>query len=59
MFTIFNKKCCFLFSEGSKDTKESDLTKVTFEPKLKLFEDDIMESMNIKETRKRTKTYWY
>lgn len=42
-----------------KDTKEKELTEVTFEPKLCTFETDIMNEMGIKEERKRTKTYWY
>ena len=49
----------FLFPEGDKDTKENELKKITFEPKLCTFEEDIMEEMNIVETRKPAKTYWY
>jgi len=49
-------ECC---SETEKDTKEDDLTKVTFKPKLCMFEDDIMKAMGIKEDRKWHKVYYY
>ena len=41
------------------DTAEEDLKNVTFKPKLKLFEEDIMEQLGIEEHRKRKPTYWY
>jgi len=56
---------CYLYScissgaESEKDTKEEELKEVTFKPKLCTFEQDIMNVMGIKETRKRAKTYWY
>ncbi|CAG4995454.1 unnamed protein product [Parnassius apollo] len=42
-----------------KDTAASDVTKITFQPKLATFEMDIMESMGIKEDRVPVKSYWY
>ena len=47
------------FTETAKDTTNSEVTEVTFEPKLSTFDDDIMEAMGIKEDRKRAKTYFY
>ncbi|XP_064618873.1 large ribosomal subunit protein uL24m-like [Lineus longissimus] len=44
---------------AEKDTKPDEVIKVTFEPKLKTFEQEIMEEMGIKEDRKPAKTYWY
>jgi hypothetical protein len=49
----------FCGAECDKDTKEDDLKEATFKPKLCTFEEDIMNAMGIKETRKRAKTYWY
>ncbi|OWR49668.1 putative 39S ribosomal protein L24 [Danaus plexippus plexippus] len=43
----------------AKDTAASDVTKITFQPKLCTFEMDIMESMGIKEDRVPAKSYWY
>ncbi|XP_075985991.1 mitochondrial ribosomal protein L24 [Anticarsia gemmatalis] len=42
-----------------KDTTNDDATKVTFAPKLRTFEMDIMEEMGIKEDRVPAKSYWY
>ncbi|KAM3958025.1 LOW QUALITY PROTEIN: mitochondrial ribosomal protein L24 [Aphomia sociella] len=42
-----------------KDTEANAVTKITFEPKLRTFEMDIMESMGIKEDREPAKSYWY
>ncbi|XP_013406811.1 probable 39S ribosomal protein L24, mitochondrial isoform X3 [Lingula anatina] len=42
-----------------KDTKNSDLMKITYKPSLKYFEEELMENMGIEEKRKRAKTYWY
>ncbi|PSN38819.1 putative 39S ribosomal protein L24 [Blattella germanica] len=47
------------YKESEKDTKDEDLTKITFEPLLKTFEMDIMDRMGIKEDRIPGKTYWY
>lgn len=49
----------FLISEKDKDTLEEHLSKVTFVPKLKTFEMDIMDEYGIKEDRVPAKTYWY
>lgn len=47
------------YFEREKDTKAPEAEKITFFPKLKTFEMDIMETMGIKEDRKPAKTYWY
>lgn len=47
------------YFERAKDTKAAEVEKVTFFPKLRTFEMDIMETMGIQEDRKPTKTYWY
>lgn len=49
----------FVFSEQNWDTKEKELIKVTFTPVPLSFEEDIMKSMGIKETRKRTAKFYY
>ena len=48
-----------LSDDMEKDTSEKLLQKVTFEPKIQGFEDEIMEIMKIKEDRKRAPTFWY
>jgi large subunit ribosomal protein L24 len=48
-----------LYLESEKDTREEDLTEITFAPSLKTFEMDIMENMGIKEDRVAAPTYWY
>jgi len=50
---------CDCGSETDKDTKEDELTLVTFRPKLCMFEDDIMRAMGIREHRKWHKYYYY
>lgn len=47
------------YIEGKADTKEADLTKITFQPKLCTFEQDIMDEMGIEEKRSPARTYWY
>jgi len=42
-----------------KDTPPSVVESVTFEPKLATFEMDIMQAMNIEETRRPKKSWWY
>ena len=46
-------------TDTEKDTKEKQLTKVTFDPKVMTFEEEIMQAMGIKEDRKPAKTFWY
>lgn len=41
------------------DTGEKELEEDNYVPKMKTFEQDILDSMGIKDTRKRGKTYWY
>lgn len=47
------------YAEQPKDTKANDVAEVTFQPKLKTFEMDIMDEMGIKEDRVPAKSYWY
>ncbi|CAG2232538.1 ADK [Mytilus edulis] len=47
------------YKDGDKDTNKEELQRVTFEPSLKSFEEDIFNQMGIKEDRKPGKTYWY
>lgn len=47
------------YVEREKDTKGDLATEVTFEPKLKTFEMDIMDEMGIKEDRIPKRAYWY
>jgi len=48
-----------VYVEGDKDTKPEAVEAVTFQPELKTFEMDIMDSLGIKEDRIPKKTYWY
>eukprot|EP00057_Strongylocentrotus_purpuratus_P033403 XP_791294.3 PREDICTED: 39S ribosomal protein L24, mitochondrial [Strongylocentrotus purpuratus] len=47
------------YVEQPKDSVAEDVCKKTFEPSLKTVEEELMEALDIKETRKRAKTYWY
>lgn len=47
------------YKEQDKDTRGDDAGEITFQPKLKTFEMDIMDNMGIKEDRIPPKTYWY
>ncbi|GFY73471.1 probable 39S ribosomal protein L24, mitochondrial [Trichonephila inaurata madagascariensis] len=47
------------YVEQPKDTPAAEAEKITFRPKLKTFEQEIMENMGIKENRVPCKTYWY
>ncbi|KAG1701287.1 putative 39S ribosomal protein L24, mitochondrial [Nymphon striatum] len=47
------------YEEQIKDTKAEDVLKVSFQPKLKTFEQDIMEEQSIKEDKIPTRLYWY
>ena len=42
-----------------KDTTEAAVMRVSFEPKMKTFEQDIFDQMGIKEQRQKAPTYWY
>lgn len=48
-----------IYVERPKDTLKDDASKVTFNPKLKTFEMEIMDEMGIEEDRVPKKTYWY
>ena len=52
---------CFypIFLEQEHDTKEAELTEITFKPSLATFEQDLMGQYGIKEDRVPAKTYWY
>lgn len=47
------------YHERPKDTKDIIASAITFKPKLRTFEMDIMEEMGIVENRIPKKTYWY
>ncbi|XP_013788032.1 probable 39S ribosomal protein L24, mitochondrial [Limulus polyphemus] len=47
------------YLEQPKDTKSEEISKITFEPKLMTFEQDIMNHLGIKEERQPHRTYWY
>lgn len=47
------------YYEREKDTKAEHAEHISFYPKLKTFEMEIMEEMGIKEDREPAKTYWY
>lgn len=47
------------YKEQPKDTKADDVAEVTFEPKLRTFEMEIMEDMGLKDDRIPAKSYWY
>lgn len=47
------------YKEQPKDTPADAVTEVTFQPKLRTFEMDVMEEMGIKEDRVPHKSYWY
>lgn len=47
------------YIERPKDTKADMASAITFEPKLKTFEMDIMDEMDIKEDRIPKPTLWY
>lgn len=47
------------YFERPKDTKAPLVEQITFYPKLRTFEMDIMQEMGIQEDRTPPKTYWY
>lgn len=47
------------YTEQPKDTPAKAVEEITYKPKLKTFEQEIMEEMGIKEDRKPSKTHWY
>lgn len=47
------------YLERPKDTKANEVEKITFYPKLKTFEMEVMDEMGITEHRVPAKTYWY
>lgn len=47
------------YVEQEKDTVTAELEKVTFVPKLKTFEQDIMDCLSIKDDRERAPSWWY
>ncbi|KOB79126.1 putative mitochondrial/ ribosomal protein l24 [Operophtera brumata] len=57
--TIEFKSKELYIENADKDTKADATTEVTFAPKLRTFEMDIMEEMGIKEDRVPAKSYWY
>lgn len=49
----------YFIENTQKDTPAKDVTKVTYEPKLLTFEEELNKIMGIEEPRKRAKTHWY
>lgn len=47
------------YIESPKDTPMQAVMRRTFEPKLKTFEDDVSESLGLKQLPPSKKTYWY
>uniref|UniRef100_A0A8C9LM81 Large ribosomal subunit protein uL24m n=1 Tax=Piliocolobus tephrosceles TaxID=591936 RepID=A0A8C9LM81_9PRIM len=45
--------------DGPKDTSVEDALERTYVPRLKTLQEEVMEAMGIKETRKYKKVYWY
>ncbi|RWS06098.1 39S ribosomal protein L24: mitochondrial-like protein [Dinothrombium tinctorium] len=50
-FETYDYKTKETYKEQSKDTKAKDVTEITFEPKVKTFEMDLMDEYGIKEDR--------
>ncbi|XP_049881364.1 probable 39S ribosomal protein L24, mitochondrial [Pectinophora gossypiella] len=57
--TIDYKTKDVYIENAEKDTTADAATKITFDPKLRTFEMDVMEAMGIKEERTPAKSYWY
>lgn len=55
----FDYKSKSQYYEREKDTIAAEAEKITFYPKLKTFEMEIMDEMGIKDDRVPAKTYWY
>nr|CAD7449402.1 unnamed protein product [Timema bartmani] len=47
------------YKDSEKDTLASNVSEITFAPKLKTFEMDIMEEFGLKEERAPAHTFWY
>ncbi|OQV12452.1 putative 39S ribosomal protein L24, mitochondrial [Hypsibius exemplaris] len=47
------------YREEPKDTRQKELSEVTYVPTSKTFEEEIMDKMGIVETRKQGGTFWY
>lgn len=55
----YDYKSPHVYIERPKDTTADDASSVTYEPKLKTFEMEVMDDMGIVEERDAKKTYWY
>ena len=47
------------YKSGDRDTEPATVEAVTYEPKLKTVEQDILDELGVIETKKRGETYWY
>ncbi|CAM2108296.1 large ribosomal subunit protein uL24m [Caretta caretta] len=47
------------WKDGPKDTSVDDALDRTYQPSLKIFEEEILELQGIVETRRAKKSYWY
>lgn len=59
MEETYDYKSKSVYIEKEKDTAGNLVAEITFQPKLRTFEMDIMEEMGIKEDGAPIKTYWY
>lgn len=55
----YDYKSAGIYVERPKDTVAAEASKVTFNPKLKTFEMEIMDEMGIEEDRVPKRTFWY
>lgn len=47
------------YQADTKDTTSDSVTKVTYKPQLRSFEEEVLQSMGISDKRKRAETFWY
>ena len=55
----YDYKTATTYRESDRDTKEDDLTIISFKPSLKTFEMDVADSMGIELGKPPAETHWY
>lgn len=55
----YDYKTASAYRESDKDTREEDLTIISFQPQLKTFEMDVVESMGVEPGPPAKPTYWW
>jgi len=55
----YDYKTASTYRESDKDTREEDLTIISFQPQLKTFEMDVVESMGVEPGPPAKPTYWW